>query len=80
MIAGSFLVTGLTEDSFGSLTPEQIGKFEDLFHQPEAFVKMGRSIMAIPIPDEALQSREAVKAAEEIGGKPKHKRPEHDGH
>ena len=41
---------------------------------------MGRSIMAIPIPDEALQSREAVKAAEEIGGKPKHKRTEHDGH
>jgi len=80
VIAGSFLVTGLTEDSFGSLTPEQIGKFEELFHQPEAFVKMGRSIMAIPIPDEALQSREAVKAAEEIGGKPKHKRPEHDGH
>ena len=80
VIAGSFLVTGLTEDSFGSLTPEQIGKFEELFHQPEAFVKMGHSIMAIPIPDEALQSREAAKAAEEIGGKPKHKRPEHDGH
>ncbi|MBP3490202.1 MAG: DUF3846 domain-containing protein [Roseburia sp.] len=80
VIAGSFLVTGLTEDSFGSLTPEQIGKFEELFHQPEAFVKMGRSIMAIPIPEEAFQTREAVKAAEEIGGKPKHKRPEHDGH
>ena len=80
VIAGSFLVTGLTEDSFGSLTPEQVGKFEELFHQPEAFVKMGRSIMAIPIPEESLQPREAVKAAEEIGGKPKHKRPEHDGH
>ena len=25
VIAGSFLVTGLTEDSFGSLTPEQVG-------------------------------------------------------
>lgn len=80
VIAGSFLVTGLPEDSFGSLAPEQIGKFEELFHQPEAFVKMGRSIMAIPIPEKTLQTREAVKAAEEIGGKPKDKRPEHNGH
>lgn len=30
VIAGSFLVTGLTEDSFGSLTPEQIGKVKDV--------------------------------------------------
>jgi hypothetical protein len=28
IIAGSFLVAGLTEDNFGSLTEEQIGKFD----------------------------------------------------
>ncbi len=82
IVAGSFLVVGLTEDSFGSLTGEQIGKFEEMFHQPETFVKMGRSIMVLPIPEETMEAREAAKAKapEEIGNKPKHKKPEHDGH
>lgn len=80
IIAGSFLVAGLTEDNFGSLTEEQIGKFEGLFHQPETFVKMGRSIMAIPVPEEVLQMRDAVRAKEEMGEKPKHKMPERDSH
>jgi len=82
VVAGSFLVVGLTEDSFGSLSQEQIGKFEEMFHQPEAFVKMGHSIMAIPIPEETLEAQKAAKAKapEEIGAKPKHKKPEHDEH
>ncbi|WP_289600874.1 DUF5688 family protein [Allofournierella massiliensis] len=80
IIAGSFLVAGLTEDNFGSLTEEQIGKFEGLFHQPETFVKMGRSIMAIPVPEEVIQMRDAVRAKEEMGEKPRHKMPERDSH
>lgn len=82
VIAGPFLVTGLTEDSFGSLTQEQIGKFEDLFHQPEVFMRMGRSIMAIPLPEEQLAAREnaKAKASEELGAKPKHRKPERDDH
>ena len=32
--AGDFLVVGLTEDDFGSLTSEQMQKFEEKFHQP----------------------------------------------
>lgn len=80
IIAGPFLVAGLTEDNFGSLTEEQIGKFEGLFHQPETFVKMGRSIMAIPVPEEVLQMRDAIRAKEEMGEKPRHKMPERDSH
>lgn len=80
IIAGSFLVAGLTEDNIGSLTEEQIGKFEGLFHQPETFVKMGRSIMAIPVPKEVLQMRDAVRAKEEMGEKTRHKMPERDSH
>lgn len=76
IVAGPFLVAGLTEDSFGSLTEEQISKFEALFHQPEAFVRMGHSILAIPIPDEALQARDADKAKEDHGEKPKRKAPD----
>ena len=45
--AGDFLVVGLTEDDFGSLSPELMEKFEQKFHQPETFVRLGRSIMAV---------------------------------
>ena len=63
VIAGSFLVVGLTEDDFGSLSPELMQKYEEQFHQPEVFVHMGKGIMALPLPDEAIEARQ-VKAAE----------------
>lgn len=53
--AGDFLVVGLTEDDFGSLSPELLEKFEQKFHQPEVFVRMGRGIMAIPLPDDRVK-------------------------
>lgn len=65
--AGDFLVVGLTEDDFGSLTSEQMQKFEEKFHQPQMFVRMGRSIMAIPVPDDM------VKKMEEKAEKPQEK-------
>lgn len=33
--AGPFLVVGLTEDDFGSLTSEQMDKYEEIFHSPQ---------------------------------------------
>ena len=35
VVAGTFMVVGLTDDSFGSLTVEQMQKFSDLFKVPE---------------------------------------------
>lgn len=49
IIAGTFLVTGLTEDSFGSLTAEQLAKYTELYKQPQMFVRMGSEIVAMPI-------------------------------
>lgn len=60
--AGDFLVVGLTEDDFGSLTSEQMQKFEEQFHQPQMFVRMGRSIMAIPVPDDMVKKMEEKAA------------------
>ena len=74
VVAGPFLVVGLTEESFGSLTPEQMGKFEEMFHQPEMFIQMGKGVMALPIPDEAVKLREektAEKAAERAAAEKK---------
>lgn len=55
IVAGDFLVVGLGEEDFSSLPPELMEKFEKQFHQPEMFVKMGRSIMALPIPDDKVK-------------------------
>ena len=67
---GDFLVVGLTEDDFGSLTSEQMQKFEEQFHQPQMFVRMGRSIMAIPVPDDMVKKMEEKAAKPQEKSKP----------
>ena len=59
IIAGDFLVVGLGEEDFSSLSPELMKKFEERFHQPEMFVRMGRSIMAMPLPDDKVKKADA---------------------
>lgn len=49
IIAGKFLVVGLTEENFGSLTLEQITKYSEMFKTPEMFLMRGGQITAIPI-------------------------------
>ena len=49
IIAGKFFVCGLTEDNFGSLPEKFQDKFQKMFKNPESFLKMGRSIVAIPM-------------------------------
>lgn len=68
--AGDFLVVGLTEDDFGSLTLEQMQKFEEQFHQPQMFVRMARSIMAIPVPDDMVKKMEEKAAKPQEKSKP----------
>ena len=68
--AGDFLVVGLTEDDFGSLTSEQMQKFEEKFHQPQMFVRMGRSIMAISVPDDMVKKMEEKAAKSQEKSKP----------
>ena len=69
-MAGPFLVAGLAGDSFGSLTPEQMTKYEQQFHQPEMFIHMGKGIMALPMPDDTVEMlKERARAAEKSAGK-----------
>ena len=49
IIAGTFFICGLTEDSFGSLSPELAEKYSNLFHCPEIFVREGDEIKAVPV-------------------------------
>ena len=73
VVAGPMLVVGITEESFGSLSPDQMQRFEQQFHQPEVFIRMGKGIMALPMPDEAvkLQEEKAVEKASEKAGQEK---------
>ncbi len=66
IIAGDFLVVGLGEEDFDSLSPELMEKFEKEFHQPEMFVRMGRSIMALPLPDDKVKTADSPLKAESM--------------
>lgn len=49
IITGTFLVVGLTEEDFGSLSSELIQHFTERFKQPEAFVRINGHIVVLPM-------------------------------
>jgi len=65
IVAGKFFICGLGEEDFASLPKELQKKYEDKFRQPEAFLKMGSRIMAIPTePEKASTKGKSVPAPE----------------
>ena len=59
VMAGTFLVVGLSEDSFTSLTPEQVRKYTEHFKQPEQFISLNGQIIALPVePENPLRTAE----------------------
>ena len=61
IVAGTFLVVGLTEDSFGSLSPELMEKFTAHFKSPEQFARLGDKIVAIPMISEEQKQQEQTE-------------------
>ena len=59
VVAGTFLVVGLGEEDFASLSPELTQKYEELFHQPEAFLKLGNRLLVLPVSDENVRTETA---------------------
>lgn len=49
IIAGTFMICGLGEEDFCSLSPELAEKYKKKFADPEMFMKMGNKIVAIPV-------------------------------
>ena len=59
IMAGTFLVVGLSEDSFTSLTPEQVQKYTEHFKQPEQFISLNGQVIALPVePENPLRTAE----------------------
>lgn len=64
IMAGKFLVVGLTEDSFRSLTEDEISKFTALYRQPEIFAQLNGEIVAIPVEPRVEPERSAENTYE----------------
>ena len=66
IIAGTFFVCGLGEEDFASMPKELQDKYEEKFHQPESFLKLGSRIMAIPMePAKPSPTRDKTALGEE---------------
>ena len=51
VVAGTFLVVGLGEESFEGLSKEQMDKFKERFKTPEQFIMIGGEVVSIPLGD-----------------------------
>ncbi len=59
IVAGPFLVVGLGEESFASLSPDMIQKYTEHFKQPEQFISLNGQIVSIPVePENPLRTAE----------------------
>ena len=57
IVAGTFLITGLNEDNFASLSPELVAKYEKRFKRPEMFIPFGGKLSVVPIRDYNINNK-----------------------
>lgn len=59
VVAGTFLIAGLSEDNFASLSPELVARYEKKFRRPELFIPFGGKMTVVPmqLPKEMNRSR-----------------------
>ena len=64
IIAGTFMICGLGEDNFCSLSSDLAEKYKKKFADPEMFMRMGNKIIAIPVGvrDELILLKEKHKS------------------
>jgi len=65
IVAGTFIVCGLSEDNFASLAPADMLKFHEQFLLPETFVSINGDIRAVKTGEVKLSLKEALKAGVE---------------
>ena len=57
MIAGTFLIVGLGEENFTSLTPEHAKQFKEKFDTPEMFMRLNGKLVVLPMKDEKAKAK-----------------------
>ena len=58
IIAGTFLIAGLSEDNFCSLDDAQLEKFSAMYKNPELFMRFGSRTLVIPAEEMAMPDKE----------------------
>lgn len=58
IIAGSFLIVGLGEEDFTSLSEDMVQKYKRLFAQPEVFLQTQSSLLILPYAMDEFNSRD----------------------
>ncbi len=54
ILAGTFLIAGLGEEDFASLSQEYIDKYTDMYRNPEIFFQMGEKLVVIPVKEQKV--------------------------
>ena len=49
ILCGTFFLCGIAEDSFTSLTDEQVQHFKEIFAVPEMFLKFNGNLLVLPM-------------------------------
>lgn len=57
VIAGTFLVVGLGEEDFSSLTPEHAKQFKEKIDTPEMFMRLNGKLVVIPMEEEKVKAK-----------------------
>lgn len=57
IVAGTFLITGLGDENFTSLSDEYANQFKSLFQTPEIFIQTEGKLMILPLIEEDNQPR-----------------------
>lgn len=58
VIAGDFFVCGLTDEDFVGLDEEMAEKYQKMFDCPEAFIRIGGTLMGLPYDPRGLEEKE----------------------
>ena len=62
VVAGTFFICGAEGESFSSLPKNLRKKYEERFKNPEVFLQMGQSILAVPTEPSVINGRAERKA------------------
>ena len=77
VIAGTFLVVGVTEDDFGALTQEQVSKYMEKYKMPEVFAHLNGKLVAVPAgkpPEKENGKKQRGKIKKSKNGRVDHER------
>lgn len=61
IVAGTFVIAGLTEDDYCSLDDAMVEKYTHMFKHPEMFIQVAGEIRALPVPDHTITTEQLMK-------------------